>query len=419
MRILYVCSDSGIPVLGRKGAAVHVRSLANALARSGHSVSVATPLLVKSPWDSPAALDARVLHVPLSEATIASVDAIRAYTTALDTAPGVASEFRRILYNRQLESKLIRHFAQAPPDVIYERAAVFGTAGAAVARTLGVPLVVELNAPLGLEQSTYRGSQLPALAGSAERHTLGAADLVLVVSATLREYVVAQGVARERVHVVPNAVDPELFRPGPGQSDVRSRWHIGQGPVLGFVGGLRPWHGVRALPQVLERLAARYPGIQLVVVGDGPLRAEMMQVLDRHRLSNRVVFTSAIAHEQVPDVIRLFDVALAPYDEAEHAFYFSPLKIFEYMGCGVAVVAAGLGQIVDVVRDGVTGLLYPPGDLDALCRACGDLLADRARRQRIGRAAADEVRGRYTWAHNAERVGALMQGLRTAREACA
>jgi glycosyltransferase involved in cell wall biosynthesis len=310
----------------------------------------------------------------------------------------------------------VRRFKDARPDFVYERAALYSTAGVTVARALGVPLAIELNAPLGLEQSTYRGAHLSELASEAERRTLTGADVVLTVSAPLRDYVVGLGAAPDRVVVMPNGVDPELFRPGQASEAVRARWGIGAGPVLGFVGGLREWHGVRAFPGLLERLAVRHPTLRLVIGGDGPLRAELASTFARLGLADRVVFTGQIAHEKIPDLVRTFDVALAPYEETQHLFYFSPLKLFEYMGCGVPVVAAALGQIVDVIGHDANGLLYPPGDLERMIDACEQLLADPARRRRLGRVAAETVHRHYTWQENAIRVVDLVRGPLVAAE---
>jgi glycosyltransferase involved in cell wall biosynthesis len=132
-------------------------------------------------------------------------------------------------------------------------------------------------------------------------------------------------------------------------------------------------------------------------------------------LTRLVVFTGARPHEEVVALIGQFDVALAPYAHLDHAFYFSPLKLFEYMACGVPVVAAASGQIVEVVHDGETGLLYPPGDLEALTAACDRLLADSALRQRLGQAGAREIHSQYTWDHNAARVSELACSLMAAR----
>ena len=409
MKILYLCSDAGIPVLGHKGASIHVRSLVSAFAAAGHSVALAAPLLVSSPVEAPASVDAQLIHIPPSGGVAAAMDAVRRYGDRLGVTTTVPNELRRILYNEEIAREVLRHAEYLRPDFVYERATVYGTAGVTVARHLGIPLIVELNAPLSLEQSTYRGSNFPAFAREAERYTLSHADVVLTVSDPLRGYVVAQGLSPERVHVMPNGIDPRVFAPAPASVEVRERWRIGAGPVLGFVGGLRPWHGMQALPALVERLVHQYPELQLIIGGDGPLRDELLTAFRVRGVDERVCFTGPIAHEEVAALVRTFDIALAPYDESDHLFYFSPLKLFEYMGCGVAVVAPSLGQIAEVVRDGEDGLLYAPGDFEGLAAACERLLEDPTLRQRLGGNAATRVRERFTWSHNAAQIINLVE----------
>jgi glycosyltransferase involved in cell wall biosynthesis len=415
VRILYLCPDLGIPVLGRKGASVHVRGLVAALRRAGHSVILMTPLLNKSPWEEPASLEARLLHLPPSAESAAAFLALKTFNHTLGVENSLPGELRRILYNQDMVMQLRARLENDPPDFIYERASLYATAGVSLARELRVPLLVELNAPLALEQSVYRATGLGELAVQAERHTLSQADAVLAVSAALRDHAMSLGVASERVHVVPNGVDATLFRPRPPDGAVRQRWGLDGGPVLGYVGGLRRWHGVEALPPLLERLTQSYGDLRLVIVGNGPLRGELERDLRERGLTRLVVFTGARPHEEVVALIGQFDVALAPYAHLDHAFYFSPLKLFEYMACGVPVVAAASGQIVEVVHDGETGLLYPPGDLEALTAACDRLLADSALRQRLGQAGAREIHSQYTWDHNAARVTELACSLMAAR----
>ncbi len=411
MKIAYLCPDLGVPVLGRKGASVHLRGLAHAFVRAGHYVVLATPLLNKSPWEGPAKLDMSLLHLPPSADIVKAVLSLKAFNEMLGVANSLPGELRRILYNQELATQLKYRFEHDPPDFIYERASLYGTAGVALARVLNVPLLVELNAPLAVEQSAYRATGLGELAAQAERWTLLGADAVLAVSALLRDHVVSLGVRPDRVHVVPNGVDATLFQPRPPDPSIRARWGLPDGPVLGFVGGLRRWHGVEALPALLDKLVHRYRGLRLVIVGDGPLRGELEHTLKERGLTRSVVFTGSLPHEEVAKLIPQFDVALAPYSKPEHAFYFSPLKLFEYMACGIAVAVAGLGQIAEVVQDGETGLLYPPGELDGLTVACDRLLADPALRQRLGQAAAKEIHGLYTWDQNAARVVELARAL--------
>jgi glycosyltransferase involved in cell wall biosynthesis len=416
LKILYLCPDLGIPVLGRKGASVHVRELVRAFSRAGHSVVLASPLLSKSPWEAPAELEVPVMALPLAPPAYESVLAVKAFEESVDAPSSLPGELRRILWNQQAVVELKRRFEHHRPDVIYERASLYATVGAVLAELLDVPLLVELNAPIAEEQATYRATGLGELAARAERWALPRADAVLAVSEPLREYAAGLGVDAERIHVVMNGVDPTRFHPGAPDPEVAVRWGIdGDGAVLGFTGGLRPWHGVAALPELLERLLQRHGDVRLVVAGDGPLRPELESQLRRRGLAERAVLTGSVPHDDVPALVRRFDVALAPYERLDHPFYFSPLKLFEYMACAKPVVVAAVGQLPEIVEDGKAGLVYPPGDVDALTNACDRLLSDADLRRRQGDEAARLVREHYTWDHNAARVTELTRSLLSAR----
>ena len=417
MKILYVCSDAGIAILGRKGASVHVRELVGAFTRAGHEVVVAAPLLNKSSWEKPAGIAGNILQIRASSAVQSAVGAVKEFTGQFGLDSPLSGELRRILYVQELVTELRRRLDGERPDFIYERAAIFGTAGVALARAWNIPLLVELNAPLAVEQSRYRGSDLVDLAAHAERLLLSSADAVLAVSASLRAHSINHGAATDRVHVLPNGVNPALFYPAPADRLVRARLGLNGGPVLGFLGGLRPWHGVEVLPELLQKLSRRHKRLQLLIAGDGQLRPHLELGLRKRRLLGRTIFTGPLAHEEVPNVIRQFDVAIAPYPSLDHDFYFSPLKLFEYMACGLAVVASCSGQIAEVVKHGKTGLLCPPGNTDALVAACDRLLGDSRLGRRLGRAAARTIVGRYTWDANARRAVALAKKLITGRKA--
>jgi glycosyltransferase involved in cell wall biosynthesis len=404
MKILYLCPDYGIPVLGHKGASVHVREMVAAMQRAGHQVVLVAPVATKSAWEEPAAVAANFLHIPASDEQLACITAVDGYANSLQTRSELARDLRRILYDRHLEAKLLRKFVKSPPDLIYVRASLHSTAAIALARATRRPLLVELNAPLAEEHATYRAGSTNELAAAAERALLQAADGVLVVSRVLAEHAVQCGVARERIHVIPNAIDPALFHPAPRSPQMREQLQVGEGPVLGFVGGLRQWHGVDILPDLIARLVPDFPGVKMVIVGNGPLQEPLQQRLESMGYHDRAIFTGSLQHAMVAQVIREFDVSLAPYPQLDHRFYFSPLKLFEYMACGTAVVSANVGQISEVLCHEKTGLLYPPGDLAQLTTCCQRLLFDPSLQESLGSAAAATVKQHYTWDGNAQRV---------------
>jgi len=411
MKILYLCADLGIPVLGRKGASVHVREMVSAFGRLGHNVVLAAQILTKSPWEKPATLNAPVWRIDPGAGLMAAIPALKEFNRRLGIENSLPGEIRRILYNRDLETELKRRLENDPPDFIYERASLYGTAGVTLAREFKCPILLELNAPLAVEQKSYRATGLGELAAEAERWALNQADAVIVVSSELKDHVLALEVSPERIHIVPNGVNPELFFPAARDESARTALGLDGGPVIGFMGGLRPWHGVEVLPELLARLAPRHPGLRLVVAGDGPLRSQLETALESRGLRSRAVITGILPHEDIPAVLRQFDIAIAPYPEPDHLFYFSPLKLFEYMACGIPVVAPALGQIQELVHDGKTGLLYPPGNLEMLTQKCEALLGDASLRRQIGESASALIQTQYTWDRNAAKVTDLGRAL--------
>ncbi len=412
MKILYICADFGIPVLGTKGASVHVREMVSALNRAGHSVVLAAPKLQKVLWDKPEEIAGRLLHLPPAPVSRETMKCLMEFEDMLGETTPLPGQIRRMLYNKEMSHQLLRHFTAHPPDFIYERAALFSTVGVMVAEALAKPLILELNAPLADEQSLYRGASLGDLATKTEQFVLSRSEAVLTVSSLLKNYAVSAGAKPTAVHVSPNGVNVQNFQTKTATEETKAVWGLGSGPVIGFVGGLRPWHGVMALPKLAEQLLQNHPDMKIVIVGEGPLRMRLQNEFEVRGYSKNVLFTGAVSHENVAALIPTFDIAVAPYEKLDHDFYFSPLKLFEYMACGVAVVAAEAGQIGEIITQGRTGLLYTPGETTAFISHCERLLSDPSLRKEMGQAAAKEVRSNYSWDHNASRVISIFKTLK-------
>src|SRR6266566_3881819 len=205
--------------------------------------------------------------------------------------------------------------------------------------------------------------------------------------------------ALDRVHVIPNGVDAERFRP-----DVRPAAPGTLGSfTVGFVGSMKPWHGLDVLVEAFARLHGRVPDARLLLVGDGPARAAACADLSARGLGGVVHCTEAVPPLEVPGLLTSLDAAVAPYACA-NGFYFSPLKVYEYMAAGRAVVASRVGQLQTVIQHDVNGLLCPPGDAAALAAALERLRCEPAVRARLGRAARATVLDNHTWDAVAARV---------------
>ena len=122
----------------------------------------------------------------------------------------------------------------------------------------------------------------------------------------------------------------------------------------------------------------------------------------RAGLAKAVVFTGIVPHEEIRRYLAAMDVALAPYPSLEN-FYFSPLKLFEYMAAGLAVVASNTGQVSQLICHRVNGLLYQPEDRAGLLRCLCELRTNAAFREELGRNARKASEA-FTWERNAARV---------------
>jgi glycosyltransferase involved in cell wall biosynthesis len=390
VRVLYLNTDRGIPVRGTKGASVHVREFTKALQDAGHEVLLVTRRLSPDGGDEPA-VPVREIPPPPEVKDLPKDRQHKAYNAAL--APvlgGVIAEWK--------------------PDLVYERYALFGTAGVRTAGEVGVAHFLEVNAPLVEEAAKYRGLAGAEAAREAERELFAATDRIFVVSEELGAML---GADPQKITVLPNAVDPERTAPhGTRRGLVRRSLGLGdEAFVVGFSGSLKPWHGIGVLLDAFASVTKRLPEARLLLVGDGPERVAVERSASEGKMAGRVVLTGAVGHEEVPGYLQAMDVCTAPYPTAE-GFYFSPLKVFEYMAAGRPVVASRAGQISALIEHGRSGLLVEPGDPEALAGALLRVAANPQEAARMGREARRRVVEEHTWERNAQRVAAAFERMR-------
>jgi glycosyltransferase involved in cell wall biosynthesis len=404
VRILYLNFDRGIPVLGDKGASVHVREFAAAAAALGHEVLLACARLGSGNVAPPVQLLELTLEsAPGRTATQAAAGAADAGSQRL---PPIDRELSKLVYDEWVGNRLLRELAARAyrPDLIYERHALFCTAGAGVAARLGCPRILEVNAPLVEEQKRFRGLVLESIARRMEVESFRGAAAIVAVSEQVRSYIHgASGVSAQRIHVLANGVDVERFGSAPGREQIRQRLGWGAGDAaIGFIGSFKPWHGTSFLLEVFEALAPIRPAARLFAVGDGPERERFRERVERSPFGDRVHLTGRVPHAQIPSWVAAADIVAAPYEAIDN-FYFSPLKVLEALAGGKPVVAPRVGQLVELIEDGRTGLLYPPGDAAACRDAILSLIDDPAARRAMGAATRSAAAGQ-SWRGIVQRV---------------
>jgi glycosyltransferase involved in cell wall biosynthesis len=412
MKILYLCADSGIDLAGLKGGSIHVRAFVRALADIGHEVTVLCTTAGPKALESD--LHARIVVSPPVAWNHFFRRAVRTFNRLLSRPAGRNLDVVKLLHNLTFVRAVGQAAREMNPDFIYERYSLWAVAGLRVAKQCSIPLVLEVNAPLAYEEERYRaGLTCPPLARWVERSSWRRANLVIAVSDALRSRLVNEGVAPGRIHVLPNAVDPDMFRTEVNGQAVRDRLQLHNRFVVGFVGSFKAWHGVDLLLQAFHDLHRSDPLTHLLLVGEGPLRASLEERVRNTGLQQAVTFAGGVQHQEIPQYLTAMDVAVAPYPALEE-FYYSPLKVFEYMAAGRAVVSSRLGQVAEVITDGVTGLLFEPGDRAGLMECIRRLRKDNELRVQLGRNAS-AARPQNTWKQNAVRVVEWIEPLAACR----
>lgn len=259
--------------------------------------------------------------------------------------PNWCGEILELIYDRWVAyPRLERAYKSFQPDVLYERNNLFLQAGMRLKKKYRVPFLLEINAPLASERDQHGGLGLKRLAHKLEARVWRAADKTFPVSGPLARIVREKGVAQERICVVHNAVNSDVFHPQVDGTAVRKKYGLEDATVLGFTGFLRDWHG---LENVIETLAALgdTENLHLLVVGDGPARETLELTAKERGVEDRVHFTGIIDRGEIANYIAAFDIALQPAVTP----YASPLKLFEYMGMGKTIIAPDQENIREIL----------------------------------------------------------------------
>jgi glycosyltransferase involved in cell wall biosynthesis len=285
------------------------------------------------------------------------------------------------------------------PDFVYKRHALNDVGALAAARHHRVPVVLEVNRLYTSDQHTrFEALRFRSFCRLLERYAINQATVVAAVSTPLAAFVREIAADRGRVMVLPNGANPDLFRPRPDLRDkVREELAWGDSVIVGWAGILREWHAV----DLLIRAVARVPGLKLLIIGDGPDRSRLDEIVEHLGIGARVMFTGRVSHADVVRYIGAVDVAVSSADRTGIA---SPMKLLEYMAMERATVAPRLANIQDLIDDNVDGLLFEPDDEQALASVLRRLADDPALRLRLGMQARLKVTRDRNWQRNADIV---------------
>ncbi len=378
------------------GLGRHVHALAEAMARSGHRVTVLTRHAAQDgagadrvPYDQVAG-GVRVVRVPEDPVLLRFEDELLAWTMALNhglTRAGLA-------------------LAEAePPDVVHAHDWLVAHAATTLKHHLRAPLVATLHATEAGRHQGWLPEPLNRAIHSVEWWLTYEARRVLTCSSSMRwEVTRLFELPAEKVDVVPNGVDPDRWRASPEQvAAARRRW-AGDGPLVVCSGRLVYEKGVHDLLAALPRLRRRHPGVRLVVAGRGPKEVELRELARRLRLGRSVAFAGFVPDADLAALVAAADCAVVPS-------VYEPFGMvaLEATAAGTPVAVSDVGGLREIVEHRGTGLRFPAGDPAGLTDAVSELLTDQVLARRLVRQARAVLQQDHSWARIAERTGEVYQ----------
>lgn len=372
----YVYDIEGISA----GAAIKGRELCGALERQGARVTIN--------W-----------RTPQPDSTV-SIHAVTEAKTFRNFVSRYVREPRKMMRNFPNFFQECAITERQKPEVLFNRLEHYYFSAAIMCRVKNIPMVVEVDCPPTYENNTFYGKHLlhiPKLPSWAELYNLRTADNVVVISNILKDYYVKQGIPEEKMHVVPNGVDGKKFRPKAKSPDVMKKYGIGKDDVvIGWVGSLAGWAGIDSLVSMARDVMQNRPNVRFLLVGGGDNKAYFEKELRQQGFADRVFLPGWVDHAGVPDYLSAMDIVLAPYPKLDF-WYASSMKIFEYMAVGKAIVATDVGQIGEVIRHGVNGMLFDADKPEGLTRSVLELVDSKDLRLELSNNARKDVETIWDW----------------------
>ena len=384
---------AGIDVPGSHGGSTHTWEVAQGLHELGHEITV-------------------VAHSPRSRA--GGAQPRRSATSGvrllyLDLPKPLS------LLGYPLILRLARRLA---PDAIIERYYNLSGAGILAAHRCGLPSLLEVNA-LIVDPPAVRKRRVDDRLGRPLRRwatwQCRAATRIVTPLATT----VPETICRDKIVELPWGANVDAFSPrrdAPVLARLRRRLNLpAELPVVVFAGSFRVWHGVHDFVAAALRLLDAGAPYHFLLIGDGPERAAAMEAAARH--AERFDFVGSIPHAEMPDYLAQAQAGVAPFNTRGHpalrsaGFFWSPLKIYEYMAMGLPVITPAIPPLDTTIREGIEGALYPEGDVEALAAAIRRVL-ESTRRQDMGDSARERVVRDFSWDRHCRELDTILAEIR-------
>lgn len=368
--------------LGDGAEGIHIAEMINAFRELGHEVRVVSPIGDKT----------NVTNTKVSR-----------FQRLKQMMPHFLFELVEVGYNLYGYQFLRKAIKEDRPDFIYDRYITFNASSILAGMRYNIPVILEVNAPLALERQNEDDEKLylNKMAHTFERWICSKANRTIVVSTPLKDYLVNIGVPESNIVVMPNGVNLRVFHPREKNTNILSDLGIHpESIVFGFVGILRPWHGLDMLIDAFSEVSMTMKNCHLILVGDGPIKDKLQKHISELGLNDKVSITGRVSHNSIPDYISVMDIAISP----KSTFYSSPMKVIEYMALSKVVIAPDKPNIHDIIEDDINGKLFKEGCCEALRDCMTSIANNREAQFDLGYNAMKKTKYKLNWNANAQNI---------------
>jgi PEP-CTERM/exosortase A-associated glycosyltransferase len=310
---------------------------------------------------------------------------------------------------RLTSARLDQVVTEMHPDLIHAHSPVLNALPSLwVGRRRRLPVVYEMRASwedAAVDHgTTVEGSLRYRASRALESIALRYADQVTTICEGLRADIAVRGIPSERITVIPNAVDVNLFQFGAApDAQLRSSLGLDGATVIGFAGSFYGYEGLDLLLEAARQMLPRRPQLRVLLVGGGPQESNLKAQAAAAGMQDHVIFTGRVPHAEVQRYYDLIDVLAYPRLPIRLTELVTPLKPLEAMAQGRMLVASDVGGHRELIRHGETGFLFRAGDAFALAAAIEDVLDKRALWPQIRDQARRFVEVERTWATSVAR----------------
>lgn len=399
LRIAYVCSDLGIPYLGSKAGALHMRQTVRALRELGNDLMV---YATTSDKITPNRSENDDILISIDPASSMLQEHTLLLTGELLPQSSLHKDLRSLSFNRFFQEQLLQRIHRSSPELIYERYSLWGFGGLKVAKDLGIPHILEVNAPLCQETDKRRTLNLPDLALAIERHVIEGTNGLVCVSQKLVQHIKSEFAVTVPMEVIPAGVDNDFFNQEISSNSIRKRLNLSEKLVIGFVGSMKPWHRLDVLVEAFSIVRRKIENSCLLLLGEKTTNGGS-GVIDIHNVaSDNIIHAGQVDYLSIPAHVAAMDICVLPGSN----WYGMPMKVFEYMAMGKPIIAPRLDTVMEILDDNVNARLVDEGNVDQMARAIISLVESPKDRERLGQQARHDAVTKHT---ANERANVLMK----------